>query len=47
MVDLSVPADRQLFERRPDLVLHLKDERRIVILYMGAAASCKGKTEDS
>ena len=32
VVDLSIPTDRQLTERRPDKVLHLKDERRIVIL---------------
>ena len=32
VVDLSIPTDRQLSERRPDLVLHLKGERKIVIL---------------
>ena len=32
VVDLSVPTDRQLPERRPDIVLYLKGERKIVIL---------------
>ena len=32
VVDLSVPTDRQLSERRPDLMLHLKESQRIVIL---------------
>ena len=31
-VDLSIPTDRQLTSRRPDIVLHLKDTNRIVIL---------------
>ena len=31
-VDLSVPTDRQLSDRRPDLILYLKGERKIVIL---------------
>ena len=31
-VDLTVPTDRQLSERRPDLILYLKGERKIVIL---------------
>ena len=31
-VDLSVPTDRQLSERRPDLILYLKEERVIIIL---------------
>ena len=31
-VDLAVPTDRKLSNRRPDLILYLKDERRIVIL---------------
>ena len=31
-VDLAVLTDRQLSDRRPDLILYLKDERRIVIL---------------
>ena len=32
MVDLSVPTDRQLPDKRPDIVLYLKGERKIVIL---------------
>ena len=32
VVDLSVPTDRQLPDRRPDIVLYLKGERKIVIL---------------
>ena len=31
-VDLTVPTDRQLSDRRPDLILYLKGERKIVIL---------------
>ena len=31
-VDLAVPTDRQLSDRRPDLILYLKGERKIVIL---------------
>ena len=37
VVDLSIPTDRQLSKRRPDLVLHFKDEHRVVIL-QGAVA---------
>ena len=36
-VDLSVPTDRQLSDRRPDLILYLKGERKIMIL-KGAVA---------
>ena len=32
VVDLSVPTDRRLPDRRPDIVLHLKGEQKIVIL---------------
>ena len=32
LVDLSVPTDRQLTERRPDILLYLKEKREIVIL---------------
>ena len=37
VVDLSVSTDRQLFERRPDLALHLNNEHRIKI-HEGAVA---------
>ena len=32
VVDLSVPTERRLPDRRPDIVLHLKGEQKIVIL---------------
>lgn len=32
VVDLSMPTDRQLRDRCPDIVMHLKEERKIVIL---------------
>ena len=32
LVDLSVPTGRQLEERRPDLVLYLKRQHRIVVM---------------
>ena len=31
VVDLSIPTDRQLMERRPDLVAYYRELRRIVI----------------
>ena len=31
-VDLAVPTDRQLSDRRPDLILYLKGEQKIVVL---------------
>ena len=31
-VDLAVPTDRQLSDRRPNLILYLKGERKIMIL---------------
>ena len=31
-VDLTVPIDRQLSDRRPDILLYLKESREIVIL---------------
>ena len=32
MVDLAIPTDRQLSDRRPDLILYLKGKQKIVIL---------------
>jgi len=32
LVDLTVPTDRQIEERRPDLVLYLKGQQRIVVM---------------
>ena len=32
VVDLSIPTNRQLTKRRPDIVLHLKGEQKIMIL---------------
>ena len=36
-VDFSIPTDRQITERRPDLVLYLKKERRIVMTEVACA----------
>ena len=32
LVDMSVPTDRQLTERRSDILLYLKEKREIMIL---------------
>ena len=32
VVDLSVPTDRQLSNRRPDILLYLKESQEVVIL---------------
>ena len=37
LVDLTIPTDRQLEERRPDLVLFLKRQRKIVVLEVAVA----------
>ena len=37
VVDLSIPTDRQLTERRPDLVAYYRELRRIVIFEIACA----------
>ncbi len=37
LVDLTIPTDRQMESRRPDLVVRLKDEKRIIVYEIAVA----------